>query len=619
MTEYLKKLSKAYRNKYLKITNLDNPKNIINIDFSKPWWHIFAQKKWTIATIFSGVILSFSFGALLPIILKKMIESQKAISFLYLFLIWFVIEAWRPVTAYLYSVLTSSIITGVRYNSYKFFLTVDPIYHSKRVSGEIVAKTERCSRAFDKFLNTAIYEFLPIIVRVVTVIISFFAIHRTLGLLAFLLITFMLSFNIFLVLFNSFSFEKSIIKADDSAKSTSLESLMQIGLVRSSFATNEIDNTLRSKNSFSLSVLGTYFISFFNLMFLIKLFYILSLCGIGAYILHLINQGTFTALDGATILVTYLHGTYRSMRIGMRIRKIVQASIRIKDLFRFIKKFGKQTFPVLKEDRAKRYEVPTADVISIEAQNLHFAYEKTDIFKGHNLKAEVPFNQKNKLYGIIGPSGVGKTTLISILGGQLRPYQGKVELNEIPIYKINDNLKRKMIAIQGQSASNLSGTLKDSLLLGIPKGRSVFKNDYMEDILKRVGIWHIFKDKEGLQSMIGEGGLNLSVGQRQRLNFASLYLRTKYYKPLLVMIDEPTSSLDEVSEQAITDMIDEIATTSLVFVIAHRLRTLDDAVALLDCSLVETEKDLKFYSRDELNKKSVYYQKLMRGEVAIEE
>ena len=619
MIEYLKKLSKSYKNKYLKLTNLDNPKNIIQIDFSKPWWHIFAHKKWTIATIFSGVVLSFSFGALLPIILKMTIESQKAISFFYLFLVWFLIEAWRPVTAYMFSVLTASIITGVRYSSYKFFLTVDPIFHSKRVSGEIVAKTQRCSKACDKFLDTAIYEFLPIIVRVVTVVVSFFMIHFTLGLITFCLVSFMLSLNVFLVLFNSFSFEKSIIKADDSAKSTSLESLMQIGLVRSSFATNEINNTLRSKNSFSLSVLGTYFISFFNLMFFIKFIYILSLCCVGVYVLHLINIGAFDVLTGATVLITYLHGTYRSMRIGMRIRKIVQASIRIKDLFKFIRKFGKQTFPVLKEDKSKKYEVPTADVISVNAQNLHFAYEKIDIFKGHNLKAEVPYNQKNKLYGIIGPSGVGKTTLISILGGQLRPYQGNVELNEIPVYNINDNLKRKMIAIQGQSASNLSGTLKDSLLLGIPKGRSVFKDDYMEDILKRVGIWHIFKNKEGLQSMIGEGGLNLSVGQRQRLNFASLYLRTKYYKPLLVMIDEPTSSLDEVSEQAITDMIDEIATTSLVFVIAHRLRTLDDAVALLDCSLMETEKDLKFYSREELNKKSVYYQKLMRGEVAIEE
>ena len=72
----------------------------------------------------------------------------------------------------------------------------------------------------------------------------------------------------------------------------------------------------------------------------------------------------------------------------------------------------------------------------------------------------------------------------------------------------------------------------------------------------------------------------------------------------VILIDEPTSSLDEVSEQAITDMIDELARNSVTFVIAHRLHTLERAVGILDVSLIEEEKDLK---------------KLIKGEVAIEE
>jgi len=589
------------------------------IDFKKPWWHVLLQNKRKLAVIFLGVICSFTVGTLLPILLKNAMESKKAISFFYLFLLWFAVEAFRPVTAYIFSVLVASIVSGIGYSAYTFFLTVDPIFHTKRVSGEIVAKIERCAKAFDKFLNTAIYEFFPIIVRVVTVVVAFFVAHTALGIITCLFISFMLLLNIFLVLFNSFSFERSIIKADDIAKSYSIESLMQIALVRSSFATNELHTLLRSKNSSFFAILATYFISFFNLMFLIKILYAISVCAIGAYILYLINTGVFSLLDGSALIVTYVHGTYRSMRIGMRMRKIVQASIRINDLFAFIRSFGTQTFPVLQEDISVVYAIPDSDMVNILASNVHFAYEDIDLFRGHTLKIEVPQKQKNKVYGIIGPSGVGKTTLISLLGGQIRPDKGNIEINGVSVYKIDDNVRRKLIAMQGQSATSLSGTLKDSLLLGLPRGSSVFTDEYMIDILKRVGIWFIFKDKDGLYAKIGEGGLNLSVGQRQRLNFASLYLRTKYYKPLLVMIDEPTSSLDEVSEQAITDMIQEISSDALVFVVAHRLRTLDRAVALLDCSLMDKEKELKFYDRDYLQQHSEYYQKLMRGEVAIDQ
>ena len=96
-------------------------------------------------------------------------------------------------------------------------------------------------------------------------------------------------------------------------------------------------------------------------------------------------------------------------------------------------------------------------------------------------------------------------------------------------------------------------------------------------------------------------------------------MRTTYFKPSLILIDEPTSSLDEISEQAITDMIDELARDAVTFVIAHRLYTLNKAVGILDVSLLAQEKEMVFYTRDQLMKKSAYYQKLTRGEVAIEE
>jgi ATP-binding cassette subfamily B protein len=613
------KLAKLYSHKLLSFTDLDKKENLAVIDFKKPWWAIFLKSKARLVLILSGRIIASILITLLPALIGYAFKSQKFSSFSFLLVGLICSESWRFYTVYVCVKFIASIVSGVRYSAFRFFLTVDPIYHTKRATGEVFGKIERCVFAYAELIDSAIYDILPIIVGISTVVITFFIMNPMLGIIAFIFIFIICFFNIAMVLFNSLAFEKKVIKADDAVKNVGVESLLQIGLIRSAFATNEMNNQIESKSSYSMAMDSAYFISFTTAMFVTRILYAISLCILGVYVISLVKAGTISALIGSAFLATYLHGTYHIIRIGKRIQKFVRSVTRINDLFIFIRRFGKKTFPVLKKDVSDRYEIPTSDMISIKAKNIYFSYEKVDIFKGNNLILNVPHAQKNKLYGIIGPSGVGKTTLISILGGQLKPKKGTVDISGIPIYKINDYLRRKLISMQGQSAASLSGTVRDNLLIGIPKKRSMFKDEYMLEVLRKVGVWNVFKEKEGLDSMIGEGGLNLSVGQRQRLNFAALYLRTKYFKPLLVMIDEPTSSLDEVSEQAITDMIYELAKDAVVFVIAHRIHTLDAAVGILDCSLIPVEKNLIFYSRDQLIEKSIYYQKLIRGEVAIEE
>src|SRR5581483_3223958 len=97
----------------------------------------------------------------------------------------------------------------------------------------------------------------------------------------------------------------------------------------------------------------------------------------------------------------------------------------------------------------------------------------------------------------------------------------------------------------------------------------------------------------------------------------NLYLRAKYFKPALILIDEPTSSLDEVSEKAITNMINELAQDAITFVIAHRLNTLEQAIGILDFSLIYAEKNMLFHTRNELYNLSPYYKKLVDGEIEL--
>jgi ABC-type multidrug transport system fused ATPase/permease subunit len=275
---------------------------------------------------------------------------------------------------------------------------------------------------------------------------------------------------------------------------------------------------------------------------------------------------------------------------------------------------------------------------TIVAKNLHFDYnEKTKVFNDHNINLVVNKSQKNKLYGIIGPSGTGKTTLISILGGQLKPTSGYIEIDKVNIYEVTDSVRRGLITMQMQTSTSLRGKLKYNMVFGLPENtfsplenndevesndnisQLKYTDDYLIQVLKNVGLWSIFKDKDGLDTLIGEGGLNLSGGQRQRLNFAGLYLRAKHFQPSLILIDEPTSSLDEISEMAITKMILELAQIAVTFVVAHRLKTLEEAVAILDSSLIDSDKDLNFYSRSDLKSKSQYYQDLMAGKAKLDD
>lgn len=234
------------------------------------------------------------------------------------------------------------------------------------------------------------------------------------------------------------------------------------------------------------------------------------------------------------------------------------------------------------------------------------------------------------LYGVIGPSGVGKSTLISIIGGQLKPQSGKVEIFNTNIYEVEDLIRRTLICYQIQTATNIRGKVKENLLFGISDFMQI-TDQYLVELLKKVGLWNVFEGKDGLETLIGDGGLNLSGGQRQRLNFASLYLRAKHFKPKVVLIDEPTSSLDEMSEKAITNLIHELSESSVVFVVAHRLVTLKNADGIFDLTLIQPQNNnlngtntnylqsLVPYSPAELLNTSKYYNDLINNKESLDE
>jgi len=508
---------------------------------------------------------------------------------------------------------------SIQYYANQLLLKIDPIFHTTRATGKIIAKIDRAQDSYRDVIEIGIHELLFTFVGATTALVAFIKFDWKLGLITAACIIILLTAGIISYVLNNKAFIHHYIKSDDKVKNTGLENLAQISLIRSTFAGNEANRRLRHYTKKSIYIERASWCSFYLLNMLMRMLYFATLFVIVLYLLKLISSGQTTAIMATTVVITYFRGTHDITKVGRRVYGLVNHIDRIKDLFSFLQTFGKQTFPVLGESH---FELPLNKKGNtvIEAKNLKFRYNvNAQIFNHHSLMLTVAYTQKNKLYGIIGPSGVGKTTLISILGGQLKPQEGSVTLNGIDVYAIDDYARRNLITVQNQTASTMRGTVRYNLLFGITKEetKEVYNDKELQKILKKTGLWKIFKEKDGLDTLIGEGGFTISGGQRQRFNFASVYLRAKYYKPVLILMDEPTSSLDEVSETAITNMIQELASESVIFVIAHRLHTIKDAAGLLDISLIKETKKMRFYPPKILQTKSKYYESLLKGEIEI--
>jgi ATP-binding cassette subfamily B protein len=598
-----------------------NKSPIMLVDFEKPWWHIIWLQKWRVLLISLGEACINVFDTISPIILGWVFTAKRYDYFAYFSIAWLASIVFQDFVRKLNSTLQLRCIHSVHFNAHQFLLQVDPMYHAHRETGAVLGKIDRASRAYENFLDAVLIDILGYTAGIVTALISLMQESIGLGIILLVLLVIILAFNLGLSRFFIIPRERTLIEADDQVKAMSQENLAQINLIRSYFASNEINHQLKKRDTKLFGQERNLWNANITMWSIIKIMYLFTVFLLGTYILRNIHLGHLTAIDGIALMVMYIQGTYGIISLERPIRTTTRSLTRIKDLYTFLPTFGKQSFPVLQESEEETIPpIAPTSTISVVANDISFAYNKQNVIFEHNhLALFVSNEQASKLYGIIGPSGVGKSTLISILGGQLNPPTGAVLINGIDIYAIDDFMRRSLIAMQGQVATSLRGTLRYNLLFGLPKEKlHTYTDAYLIDILQRVGLWAIFESKKGLDTLIGEGGLTISGGQRQRLNFASLYLRANAYKPALILIDEPTSSLDEVSEQAITAMILELAYNALTIVIAHRIKTLEKAIGILDFSLIAPGKELIFYAPNELLTKSSYYQQLTSGSVSLE-
>lgn len=588
---------------------------LLNVNFSAPWWRLITCQKSLVVSIAVLTMVPLLFWSISPFLVTYAYDLKSAPLCLALFLVWLIINFAEAIGYKLNARFQLQIIHSVYYNAHRYLLTVDPHYHIHRSSGTILGKIDRAARGFEDLLDQILLEFSPLLIGLVTtiVVLSYYSLLMTVVVSVLFLV--IIVFGSVFACYLCRPSERKFILTDDAFRRTAVENLAQVQLVRATFASdyineklkNDINNNMHSEERLWLSYTFAHLI--LRTLYLIALFVVL-----GTLFLQ-VREGTTSVVSATALAIAYMRNTQLLLKITSPFRRFMRGGTAVKDLFDFIPKFGKQNFPVL-GDMEKGIEKSDL-IITLEAAGIYFDYGKAQLFNAHNFSLHCSKGQANKLYGIIGASGSGKTTLLSILGGQLKPILGSVFVDKNNIYEINDECRRHLIALQGQMATTLQGTVRYNLLFGLPSHHG-YSDNYLLEILQRVGLQTIFEANDGLNSELGERGLNLSGGQRQRLNFASLYLRASFYRPAVILIDEPTSSLDEISEGAITAMIKELARDSITLVIAHRLKTIEDAAGIIDLSLLQEEKSIAAYSSKNLYDRSLYYQQLIKGVVRLD-
>ena len=249
----------------------------------------------------------------------------------------------------------------------------------------------------------------------------------------------------------------------------------------------------------------------------------------------------------------------------------------------------------------KVQEVPVLPFTkSIILNNVNFNYSNSDKLALKKINLTIPINSK---VGIVGSTGSGKTTLVDIILGLLDTSEGTVKVDNNPITHLNKRSWQKNIGYVPQQIYLSDASVAENIAFGINEKNIDLKSVERASKIANLHDFVINEMLEGYNSKVGERGVRLSGGQRQRIGIA----RALYHNPKLLILDESTSALDNITEQAVMDAMHNLGDKITIILIAHRLSTVKDCdnIFVLDQGKLQAEGKY-----NELNKSNQIFKEM---------
>lgn len=462
-------------------------------------------------------------------------------------------------------------------------------FHLDRKTGGLARDIERGTTGISFLLRFTLFNIVPTLLEIVMIsVILLVAFHASYVLAILIAILVYVIFSIRITEWRT-AFVREANAHDNQSNSRAIDSLLNYETVKyfnnERFEADQYDKGLalweqaRLKNRLSMAALNT------GQAFIIGV----SLIVIMGMAVREVISGQIT-LGDFTMINAYLIQLFVPLNaLGFVYREIRQSLVNVERLFGLL-----QEKPVI----ADAADAKALSILSgqVQFQDVHFSYN-TDrpILKGINI--QIPAGHT---VAVVGASGAGKSTLARLLFRFFDVDSGSISIDDQDIREVTQDSLRTAIGVVPQDTVLFNDTIYNNLAYGRPEASEVevhqaAQQAHLTDFIRSL--------PEGYNTMVGERGLKLSGGEKQRVAIARVLLKN----PPLLILDEATSSLDSISEQTILDALNAISRQRTTLVIAHRLSTVRHANSIL---VMEQGEIVEYGNHDELLEKDGYYARL---------
>jgi ATP-binding cassette subfamily B protein len=459
-------------------------------------------------------------------------------------------------------------------------------------SGETLGKLQKVRSDVEKLLVAFISILFTSLIGVVFVMIYAITIHWIVAVVYFTAVP-LLGFLTSLLSRKIKTIQKVIVRETTSLAGSTTESLRNIELVKSLGLAKQEINRL---NDTTEKIVG---------LELKKVRYIRSISFI---------QGTFVNLLRSSMLFLLLYLIFRDRydAYGMSMKELVRLQFYSFFIFGPLQEIGNiintyresevslDNFRTLLETPQEVRPAAPVALGEIETLEFHKATFK-HLTASNNAVENISFKvQRGETIAFVGPSGSGKTTLVKLLVGLYHPNEGQLLYNGHSHTAIDHDQLRAQIGFVTQDAQLFAGTIRENLLFVNPGAT----DEQCMDVLHKAACQNLLaRADKGLDTVIGEGGVKVSGGEKQRLSIARALLRN----PRLLVFDEATSALDSITEEEINGTIRNVSQSKkhITILIAHRLSTImhaDTIYVLEKGHIIESGKH-----RELIDQKGLYY------------